>query len=114
MSACSRSYGVVVDAPFSDITHNIRDRVERPLFKIATAKDQLMWLIKKGDLILSNQPKEVTATFIKNFTETDPRTGSIPIYVYDGDSDILPESLANSMDGSLVSFLLTFCLYPLT
>lgn len=106
MSACARSYGVSVHAPFSDVTHDSRDRVEDSLTTTAMAKDQLMWLIKKEDLILSNKPKEVTATFTKNFTETGPRTGSIPIYVYDGDRDRIPDRLANAQNGLLISSLL--------
>jgi len=57
------------------------------------AKDQLMWLIKKEDLILSNKPKEVAATFTKNLTETGVKTGTIPVYVYDGDRGRIPERL---------------------
>jgi len=104
MSACARSYGVCIHAPFSEIAHDRRDRIEDTLTTAAMAKDQLMWLIKKEDVILSDKPKEVTATFTKNFTETGARTGSIPIYVYDGDRDRIPDRLANSKNGSLISF----------
>lgn len=88
--------------PFSDITHDVRDRVEDPLVPIM-AKDQLVWLIKKEDLILSNEPKEVTAPFTVNLTETGPRNGTIPIYAYDGDRDRLPDRLANAENGLLIS-----------
>jgi hypothetical protein len=106
MSACARSYGVPIYPPFSGVAHDSRDRVEDLLNPTIMAKDQLMWLIKKEDLILSNEPKEVTATFTKNFTETGPRTGVIPIYVYDGDRDTIPNRLANSQNGLLNPSLL--------
>jgi hypothetical protein len=88
--------------PFSNIIHDVRDRVEDPLAPIM-AKDQLLWLIKKEDLILSNEPKEVTGTFTKNFTESGPRNGTIPIYAYDGDRDDLPDRLANAENGLLIT-----------
>jgi hypothetical protein len=49
------------------------------------AEGQLKWLITKGELILSDKAKEVTAVFKKNFTATGPKEGSFPIYAYDFD-----------------------------
>ena len=60
-----------------------------------------MWLIRKGDLILSNQPIEVKVTFAINFTETGLRAGTVPIYEYDGGD--LPDYLSNAQRGSLIS-----------
>jgi hypothetical protein len=101
---------VSVHAPFSNVTHDLKDLVPDALTKTDMAKDQLLWMIKKEDLILSNQPKEVTSIFTKNFTATGPRTGTISIYAYDGDRDYLPDRLANSQNGSLTSSLLAVCL----
>jgi hypothetical protein len=67
------------------------------------AEEKLIWLIKKEDLILSNQPMEVSATITKNFTEIGLRTGSIPIYVYDGNRDEIPQRLSESRNGSFIS-----------
>jgi hypothetical protein len=99
MSACPRSYGISVSASYSNIHHHSDDQVVDSLTKMAMAKDQLMWLIKKGDLILSDQPKEVKRWFTMNFLEKGPRSGTIPIYAYD-DEDI-PERLGNSKNGKL-------------
>jgi hypothetical protein len=101
MSACARSYGVPAYAPISDVAHSTNDLVMASFTKTAMAKEQLMWLIKKGDLILSNRPREVKGTFAINFTETGPRTGTVPIYEYDGGD--LPDHLSNSRRGSLIS-----------
>lgn len=98
MSACTRSYGLCVHVPFSDIAHDVGDRVEDPIAPIM-AKNQLLWLI----LILSNEPKEVTVPITLNITETGPRKGTIPIYAYDGDRDRLPDRLANAENGLLIS-----------
>jgi len=94
MSASSRSYGVSVSESFSEIRHSVQDRFVHPIARAEMAMEQLLWLIKKGDLILSDEPKVVKQRFAKNFSETDPRTGTLPIYSYD-DKDI-PERLANS------------------
>ncbi|KAN0071918.1 hypothetical protein V8E54_009647 [Elaphomyces granulatus] len=85
MSACSRSYGVSVSESFSETRHDIQDRIVDPITEAPMAKEQLLWLIKKGDLILSNKPKVhvVTEIFNKTFSKTEPRTGTIPIYSYD-------------------------------
>ncbi|KAH7342511.1 hypothetical protein BKA65DRAFT_504250 [Rhexocercosporidium sp. MPI-PUGE-AT-0058] len=85
MSACNRSYGIGMFVPFSEFMHDRRDRFLDPLTKKVMAREQLKWLIKKGDLILSDEPKEVRAGPIDlNFTETASRRGTIPIYSYDG------------------------------
>ena len=68
---------------------------------MAMAKEQLMWLIKKGDLILSDQPKVVRRWFTMNFPENGPRRGTIPIYAYDDDD--IPKRLGNSKNGKLNS-----------
>ncbi|KAN0071932.1 hypothetical protein V8E54_009661 [Elaphomyces granulatus] len=94
MSASSRSYGVSVSESFSEIRHSVQDRFVHPIARVPMAQEQLLWLIKKGDLILSDGPKVIEQRFAKTFSETDPRTGTLPIYSYD-DKDI-PERLANS------------------
>jgi len=103
MNACPRSYGVSVGAFYSDIEHQTEDKFEDSLIKMAIAKEQLMWFIKKGDLILSNEPKEVKRWFTINFPETGSRKGIVPIYTYD-DEDI-PGRFSNSQDGKLNSYL---------
>ncbi|OXV10191.1 hypothetical protein Egran_02048, partial [Elaphomyces granulatus] len=93
MSASSRSYGVSVSGSFSEIRHSVQDRFVHPIARVPMAME-LLWLIKKGDLILSDGPKVVEQRFAKTFLETDTRTGTLPIYSYD-DKDI-PERFANS------------------
>ncbi len=99
MTACRRSYGVSIRMLFSAVIHHPDDLERDPLTKVAMAKGQLIWIIQKGDLILSTQPKEVTGLFPVSFTETGSRKGSIPIYAYDYDD--LPERLETSERGSL-------------
>jgi hypothetical protein len=91
MSACSRSYGVSVSESFSETRHDIQDRIVDPITEAPMANEQLLWLIKKGDLILSDEPIVVTQIFNKTFSKTEPRTGTIPIYSYDYND--LPEKI---------------------
>jgi hypothetical protein len=104
MSACAQSYGVSVNVPFSEVAHNPSDRIMDSLSGSVIAKDQLIWLIKKGDLILSDQPREATATFTKYVTKTGDRTGYIPIFAYDAEMYEAPDRLASALAGSLIFF----------
>jgi len=99
MSACARSYGVCTRVPYSETVHDKRDLIEDTLTTTAMANDQLIWLIKKDDLILSSEPKEATAGFTQNFTENSAKAGTLLIYAYDGDRDSLPDRLGNSESG---------------
>ncbi len=85
--------------PFSKIENNPSDRVTDPFLKMDVAQEQFRWLIRKGDLILSDEIKEAAGPFERIFTETGSKTGSIPIYAYDDDDD-LPDRYSNSRNGS--------------
>lgn len=52
------------------------------------AKGQFTWLMRKGDLLLSDAPKEVEQEINFNFGETDSRVLQLPIYGYP-DDDLL-------------------------
>lgn len=105
MTACTRSYGVCVNVPFSDITHDPEDLEVDLISKTSIAKDQLTWLIKKDDLILSDQPKESTATFTKKVRNKNSTDGAIPIYLFDGRRDRIPDRLADAEGGSLINVI---------
>jgi len=94
MSACPRSYGISADIAFSEISHDPEDRIRDSLTKKDVARDQLLWLIKKGDLILSDQVREVSKILEVDFEATKLKRVSIPIYAYD-DVD-LPDSLKSA------------------
>jgi hypothetical protein len=102
VSACPRSFGVTVSEAFSDIQHNPGDATVDPLTRTHMAREQLLWLIKKGDLILSDKPKVVKQSFTINFPEMGQRKGQIPIYAYGDDN--LPERCSNAQNGKLIFF----------
>ncbi|KAI9773911.1 MAG: hypothetical protein M1840_006137 [Geoglossum simile] len=85
VTACPRSFGVTVSESFSEIRHNRADHSVDPHTRAHVAKEQLLWLIKKGDLILSDKPKMVKQSFTINFPGMGQRKGKIPIYAYSDD-----------------------------
>jgi hypothetical protein len=103
MSACNRSYGVSISRPFLEVEHNVLDKCYDSVSSSFLATQQMMWLIKKGDLILSSEPREVRGFFTINFTEARYMTGTVPVYAYD-DEDT-PDRLSNSEDGSCFSLV---------
>jgi hypothetical protein len=101
MKAWSRYYGVSVDEKFSNIRHDVKDLKFDYMTQTWVAKGQLMWLIKKGDLIISDpqMPPVAEYSFDFMFPETHDRRGSIRIYSYD-DEDA-PENLADAIGGKI-------------
>ncbi|KUJ18836.1 uncharacterized protein LY89DRAFT_717366 [Mollisia scopiformis] len=96
MSACGRSYGISHNASFSEISHDTDDHYKDPLTGAVMARDQLVWLIKKDDLILSDKPKKDSFSFEVNFPKVGSRARSLPIYTYGGPRDHLPDRLSNA------------------
>ena len=102
MLACPRSYGIAIDESYSSILHHIKDRFEDPVSNTVIAKDQLKWLIRKGDVILSNEHKKRQKLITIEFEEFSPKTGKIPIYAFDFDN--LPSRLCDSLGGRLNTY----------
>jgi hypothetical protein len=98
MSGCPRSYGVLVRKRYSKVEHDAKDLKRDHALDIDMAQDQLQWLVKKGDLVLSNQDMEVSIGFERNLTRAGAKNGSIEIYAYDDDD--LPTRLSDSWNGT--------------
>lgn len=47
----------------------------------------MVWLIKKGDVLLSNQPKTAVSKFCRRFSTNDPKIFSTSLVAYDGTVD---------------------------
>lgn len=99
MKACPRNYGVSVSELFSEIRHHHDDVRVDPITKKPIAREQLLWLIKKGDLILSDKSQEIKQEFTKIFSPSSVRKGELPIYSYDDDD--IPGRLSISQNGEL-------------
>lgn len=97
---CPRSYGIVLNHAFSKSKHDRRDQFTDALTKTPMAKGQFTWFVRKGDLVLSNAPKEVEEEADFNFRETDTRVLHLPIYEYTDDD--LPDRFENAEEGIAV------------
>lgn len=79
---------IVLNHAYSKSKHDSRDQFVDPLTNRPMAKGQFTWLMRKGDLLLSDAPKEVGQEINFNFGETDSRVLQLPIYGY-ADDDLL-------------------------
>jgi hypothetical protein len=102
MKSCKRFYGVSVTEKYSEIKHHGADRIYDPLTQSSMAEGQLMWLIKKGDLLLPQKPKTLEQMFTYKFPEKSIRKGRIKVYTYADDD--APERVSNAGAGSLLIF----------
>jgi hypothetical protein len=99
MRTCQNNYGLRLATAFSLVDNDKEDFFVDPITKIPMAVDQMRWLFKKGDVILSNQPREEYQTFVVQFKEHGTKSGEIPIYSYP-DEDV-PERCMNGMFSDL-------------
>lgn len=97
MSPCPWSYGIVVDEPFTDTVHPTAHVIKDKSTSFKLVKDQLTWLIRKNDLILSKEPLEAVYRFKQAFRANQPK-GVIRIYRCDRDDP--PLRLGNGMNAS--------------
>lgn len=99
MSTCSRSYGIVIKETYS--VHNLNQRGVSmdPVTNNIIAQEQLTWLIRRGDLLLSDEHKKTEKHFKHNFLETDPRNFKFPVYEYPDDDDDVPERFETGENG---------------
>jgi hypothetical protein len=99
MKTCPRSYGVMLHQGFSGAHHKRRDRYDDVTTGKPLAHGQLTWLISKGDLLLSDEPKEAQREFGFNFRDNNSRVIDLPIYEYSDDD--VPDVYATAQDGKL-------------
>jgi hypothetical protein len=85
-----RSYGIVIDKPYSEITGDRRDLDNHAKTSHAVSAAQMHWLINKGDLVLPNEPRaryEITV----HVTSAGDRTGEVKIYSCERDQEYRPD-----------------------
>jgi hypothetical protein len=83
---CRRNYGLSVSQPFSSFLHSEADAYIDPFDGTKKAKDQMVWLIKKGDAILSKEPKHASITLTRRFARRDPKIFRTLLVSYDDDN----------------------------
>jgi hypothetical protein len=99
MSTCSRSYGVALNEVYSPIKYDRKDQYLDPVTNCEMAQQQITWLVRRGDLILSDDKKVIEKEFLFHFKETDERKFSLPVYEYPDEDDDVPERFATGENG---------------
>jgi hypothetical protein len=97
MESCPRSYGIKLSQTFSGRIHDKSDTYMDSFTERTMANAQMIWLIKKGDLILSNTSKMAEEMVTFKFWEKDSRKFGLCVYEYLDDD--LPVRFANAREG---------------
>jgi hypothetical protein len=84
MLACKRNYGIVLNRRWSNYRHNQRDAFQDQRDGRWKARDQMDWLLKKGDLMLSGKPTVKGTEFHWKFSPQDATERSIKFVTYEG------------------------------
>jgi hypothetical protein len=63
------------------------------------SKDQMLWIVKRGDLILPHSRQGAEAFLTFNFRDIDEKVVTIPVYKYLEDDDLLPVQLQGARYG---------------
>ena len=101
MTTCARSYGVALNEVYSPIKYDRKDQYLDPVTNCEMAQQQITWLIRRGDLILSDDKKETEKEFLFHFKDTDERKFSLPVYEYPDEDDDVPERFATGENGKI-------------
>jgi hypothetical protein len=81
---CPRNYGLNLAREYSLVENDKKDLKFDPVTNQPLAVNQMRWLFRRGDAILSNQIRKEEQTFVVRVTEPSNRSGKIPIYTYSG------------------------------
>ena len=98
-SMSHKSYGIAIDEVFAGGMDE-RDAAMHPVTGQKIAKNQMRWLINKGDVVLSDEPTVKDHKFIVRFKENEPEKmkGSVQIYSW-ADDTRRPTRLLNAVRG---------------
>lgn len=98
---CEKHYGLSVSQPFSRSTHSEADAYHDPFDGQKKAKEQIVWLVKKGDAIFSNEPKRASTSLSRKFGRKDLRM--FKTFVVISDDDEAPQRFADIPPGAASS-----------
>jgi hypothetical protein len=98
-TACRHNYGIRVAEVFSDTYHDPRDEVTNEVNGIKMAEGQLLWMLNKGDVVLSTKPYKAEQDITVTFMKTDERKGQITIYRFSDDDEERPVHFRTSKEG---------------
>jgi hypothetical protein len=88
---CRRHYGVSISQVFSSWKHSENDAYDDPFDGQKKAKDQMIWLIHKGDAILSTEAKCASVELCRRFGRGDPKVFKTSLVACD--EEVAPQRL---------------------
>lgn len=99
VSRCLRSYGIALNEANSVYKYDRRDWYTDSVTNNVMAQKQLTWLIRRGDLLVSDAEKKTEKEFMFPFQDTDDRKFRLPIYEYPDDDDDVPDRFETGQSG---------------
>ncbi len=109
MRKCLRNYGISVSEPFSSFRHSEADAYPDPFDGEMKAKRQMIWLFKRGDMLLSNKPKHAVVDICRRFGLRDNKVFESKLVALDDDD--VPQRYADLPFGSGMSLTVRHGLY---
>jgi hypothetical protein len=97
MRTSPRSFGIVLDEAYTPTKYSPKDQDTDVITNNVIAPKQITWLVKKGDLILSDEGKTSEKAFTFPFQEKSARKFGLPIYEYEDDD--LPDRFQSAREG---------------
>jgi hypothetical protein len=99
MATCSRSYGIKINQTMRIYKYDKTDVIRNPVTNKVMAQHQMIWLIRRGDLLLSNVHKEMEERIVYQFTNASARKFELPIYEYPNDDEMEPGRFQDAQHG---------------
>jgi hypothetical protein len=96
---CARSFGISITSAFTRRLHDNRDVYIHAVTGKVEAKGQIVWLVKKGDLLLPKEPRTMEHFLQWNFAEGKERRVSLPVFQYPDDD--LPDRYETAHEGTI-------------
>ena len=98
---CRRSYGIIIDKLYSEVTCNPKDRGRQAETNQVIAAAQMQWLINKVYLVLPNDPR-VRHEFTTIVRKDGERTGEVTIWSCDKDEEYRPDRFHDNRNSNYV------------
>jgi hypothetical protein len=99
MRSSQKHYGISVSQAHSTYRHTSEDAYTDPFDGERKGKEQMIWLIKKGDMLLSNKTKHASVDICRRFGLRDPRIFITKFIT--SDEDVAPTRLRDIPKGEL-------------
>lgn len=104
MRTSPRSLGIVLNEAYFATKYNREDHDIDAVTNNSIAPHQISWLVKKGDLILSNEGRTTEKLFTFPFHENVERKFELPVYEYD-----LPDQFRSAREGDFPNCSPEYC-----